>query len=230
LLKLRYNQLWVIVLITSAKSGKQADKQAAVARLVSVVQRVQEEIVASGDNLNTEGLERAIRDAHALNSKDQILNRLEGSSLAAVSTINTLSQDEFDKLTDNIIELSWEVIEEVDSHTMNSESLVDVIECAIAIAQGRDIQSGDLEFAKALVQFQVSSPQVSAPDVSVRATTAKGNILNITQVQNHSLADRYFNGESAIIKIDIQNDLPIAWLKAKSSVSWMKNLQTNYGK
>jgi hypothetical protein len=126
-----------------------------------------------------------------------------------------LSQDEIDKLTDNIIELSWEVIEEVDSHTMNSESLVDVIECATAIAQGRDIQSGDLEFAKALVQFQVSSPQVSAPDVSVRATTAKGNTLNITQVQNHSLADRYFNGESAIIKIDIKNDLPIALVEGK---------------
>lgn len=193
----------------------EADKQAAVARLVSVVQRVQEEIVASRDNLNTEGLERAIRDAHALNSKDQILNRLEGSSPAPLSTINTLSQDEIDKLTDNIIELSWEVIEEVDSHTMNSESLVDVIECATAIAQGRDIQADDLEFAKALVQFQVSRPQISAPDVSVTATTPKGNTLNITQVQNYQWADRHFNGESAIIKIDIQNHLPIALVEGK---------------
>ena len=86
---------------------------------------------------------------------------------------------------------------------------------SVSLQEGRDIQSGDLEFAKALVQFQVSSPQVSAPDVSVRATTAKGNTLNITQVQNHSLADRYFNGESAIIKIDIKNDLPVALVEGK---------------
>jgi hypothetical protein len=61
----------------------------------------------------------------------------------------------------------------------------------------------------------VSTPQVSAPDVSVTATTPKGNTLNITQVQNHEWAGHNFNGESAIIKIDIKNNLPVALVEGK---------------
>lgn len=61
----------------------------------------------------------------------------------------------------------------------------------------------------------VSTPQVSAPDVSVTATTPKGNTLKITQVQNHEWAGRNFKGESAIIKIDIQHNLPVALVEGK---------------